>query len=587
VKSRIATTLTLAMTLAFTCAFAPSTSHAQNIFDQQSQPEAAVPAPTSRYKPTDSFDQIRSDVDRDAKNATSPSPHIVYSNASDGVVASPPSSRVNAPTVASATGMAAVFANYFPTSGGRAGISKYLSIIQPQSYTSDHDIRTSNTGMAAWFDKELGGNACLQRRAVDFYTAVGKITEQVESPTSGLSRNVQSESQGRLKPGWLWRMAMRSSGGDSGLALTLIGMCGHDDKAQGGVKDAPFTFRDDSAAARSVIDYKIARYNEIRTDLLAQVRQPTVQSKALLGNLDRELFSLKRAHPFTSLACPNRPSIFFASESLGKGVDISDELKAEIETAQNPDHVLDLPSKYYHVYSGAFLACQMIEAGMNPRAARAVAAEGAKIYRGIRLCETLTTATIGWSPEGYRTPEDFLSSRDLASKCSNAAFVKSNSGLCAFANQAFYYRNSIRDPNELRRKITGIVSTADASVLYRRWFLGGVAKTLGGHLACTDTQIMGPKNLLAPETDGSPDNTGIEMGALFKPRSWSNARYEAAKQKLATWMIDSKWTIAQHTVGADFAAKNCKPRSSDESLEQAACRIDGAKTPAKRAGAVQ
>lgn len=566
-------------------AFAPSPVRAQDvdIFQQQFQPVGAQP---TQYTPGDSFDQIKADVDRETKTKTAPSRHVLYDTSNDATPPSPQSSNANAPSVANASGMAGFFANYYPTAGGRAGVGKYLSIVQPQSYTSDHSVGTSNTGIAAWFDKELTGNACVQRRAIDFYTAVGQLTERIQSPTSGLSRNVQSESQGRLSPGWLWKLALRSSGGDSGLALLLIGMCGHDDHAQGGMNDSSFTFRDDSEAARTAITAKLDRYGEIRTNLQSQIRQPTVQSKALLANIDREVGALRRAHAFTTLSCPTRPSIFFASESLGKGVDISDVLKNEIQTTQNPDGVLDLPSKSYHVYTGAFLTCQMIEAGMGARNARAVAAEGAKIYRGIRLCETLTDATIGWSPDGYRAPEDFLLSADLTKKCSDRKFSQANSGLCSFSDQAIFYRKTIRDPNELRRKISGLVSTADASVLYRRWYFGGISQNFGGHFACTDTQLAGPKNLLAPQTDGDADNTGFELFAPYKPRSWSNARYEAAKRKLATWMIDSKWTVAQHAAGADFAAKNCKPRPANETLEQAACRIDASQA-AKPARAVK
>ncbi len=563
---------------------APVLVRAQNIFDQQS-----LPVEPTRYSLEDSFDAIKTGVDRDSKNETSPSKHVLYDDSNDSTPASPSSSKVNAPSVANASGLAGFFASYYPTAGGRAGVSKYLSIVQPQTYTSDQSVGTANTGIALWFDRELAGNSCVQRRAVDFYTAVGKITEVVNAPTAGLSRNVQSESQGRLSPGWLWKLATKAAGGDSGLALMLISMCGHDDHAQGGLNDSSFTFRDDSQQARAIIDNKIARYSDIRRDLQEQLRTPSVQTKSRFANLDREVTNLRRAHPMTTISCPVRPSIFFSSESLGKAVDIPDSLKNEIQTVQNPDRLFDLPAKYYHVYTGAFLACQMIESGMGARNAKAVAAEGAKVYRGIRLCQTLTDATIGWSPDGYRTPEDFLLSKDLSKKCADKKFSATNSGLCAFAGQATFYRRTIRDLNELRRKIAGIVATADASVLYRRWFFGGVTQAIGKKFACTDAQLIGPKNLLEAETDGAIDNTGFELGAIYKPIAWSNARYESAKRKLATWMVDSKWTVAQHKAGADFAAKNCKPRPANETIEQAACRIDanGANAASKAARSVK
>jgi len=562
-------TFILLMVSFFAVASAKSTSPPIDLFDQQNQT-----VQTNTYAPTDSLQRITNDVNREAQLYAQPSPFVIYNDTNTPQSTAPASSA--APILSNVTGWASFFANHDPLPGDRAGLQKYLSIVSPDTYASDQAVQSSNTGISAWFSREVGSNACLERRAIDFYTAVGKSIGAIQSPPSALSRDIRIESRGKLSPGWLWKLAMRSSGGDSGLALTLIGMCGHDDHAQSGPNSSAYTFRDDSENARAVINYKLERYAKISTDLQFQIKKPSVQSNALLSGIRTTTARLKTAHTYATIACPTKPSVFFSSESLGAGVDIPQSLKDEIQQTQNPDRLFDLPAKYYHVYGGAFLTCQMIEAGMKPLMAKAAAAQGAKMYRGIYLCQILSDSVIGWSPDGYDSPEDFLMSPELSKKCASKSFATSNSGVCALSGQALYYRSNIRDQNELRRKITAMVATADASVLYRKWFLGGITNSLGGHVACTETRLRGPSDLSHPEADFG--NSVLNFMFTHRPLGWSSARYENAKRKLQTWVEDSKWTIAQHTAGAEFAAKVCKPRPANESMEQAACRIDAAKS---------
>jgi hypothetical protein len=567
------------LTLALLLTTAVDIQDVPSIFTNQALP----PAPTT-YTLDDSFDAVKSDVDREAINATAPSSFVLYSESTDRQAIAPPvapNNGSNAPTLASASGVAGWIATLAPTAADRAALRKYLSIVHPSSFASDAAVATSNAGLSLFFNNEVNGNACLQKRAVEFYTAVGRATKDLQTPVSGLARNVHAETQGKLSPGWLWKLAMQSSGGDGGLALMLIGMCGHDDHGQG-----EFGFRDESEAARSSINYKINRYSEIRLSLQSQMTRPSLAGKALVSGIDRQMTSLKNSHAFTTITCPVKPNAFFSSQGLGRDVDISESLRKEIERTQNPDGALDLPAKNYHIYSSAFMACQLIEEGMSPANAKRVEAEAAKIYRGIRLCQVLEDTDVGSVP-GYRTAQDFLLSHDAPAKCRQRNFASANSAACELVDEAQFYRQQIRDPVELRKKIDGLFATADASVLYRRWFFAGLSQKFGTHLPCTDTQVAGPKELLKPESSADPNASGFNFHTPFKPLAWTNARYENAKRKLATWVVDSKWTIAQHQVGAAFAAKVCKRRPANETLEQAACRIDAAKSTASPARATR
>ena len=528
--------------------------------------------PTRQYTPNDSVEDIINDINSEASETASPSPYVRYNDTNLAQPSPPQSSSVNTPTVASANGIAGFLANRAPSRGDRAGISKYLSIVQPETYTVDRPVGVANFGIAAWFSKEVSSNGCFEKRVKDFYTRVGRATAGINVDSTGLSRDVRGESGGRLGPGWLWNLAQKSADGDNGLALMLIGVCGHDDEAQGGA-DNTFTFRDNSSDAKRVIDYKLARYAEVRADLQSQIHRPSVRSQAMFASLDRETTKLRSAHAYTTISCPVRPNIFFSNQSLGTDADIDPDLKNQIQSTQNSGGTLDLPSKTYHIYDGAFLTCQMIEAGMSPIKARVAAAEAARIYRGLYLCQSMPTDQVDATPPGSNSPAEFLMKAPLERKCNNSTFKQTYAALCKLAPDALYYRENIRDRAKLKAKIDGMISSDDAAVLYKRWYFGGLTQKVGAHLACTDRQILGPSDLMQNETDGS-DETGFNIHAVYKPSSWSNARYESAKRKLATWMVDSKWTIAQHAAGAKFAAHVCKPRSPRESIEEAACRID-------------
>jgi hypothetical protein len=532
------------------------------------------------YSTSDSLDQITADVNREAKEKTSPSPYVLYSDTGESTPMQTPDTsgpRPAYPTSASSlAGAAATLTNFVPLPNDRNALKKYLSLVSPSTDPTNPHPNGMNAGLVDYFKSEVANNPCLQRRAVDFYTSVGRATKDLTVDTPNIFSNVKTDSHGRLAAGWLWKLALQASGGDGGLALTLVGMCGHDDKFHDSEGGEAIEFRDDTDAARSALIYKQNRYAAIRADLLSKTPRPTIASKALLAGIDQQVASLKKAQSTTAINCPFDPNPFFLPESLGAGVDIDSALKQEIDRSQNPDHLFKVPAKYYHVYAGAFLSCGMIESGMSPAVAKSVASLGARLYRGLYLCQVLSDNAIGSVPT-YKTAQAFLQSAEAPKKCRNHSFLKSNQAICDLLTDATFYKQSIKDPGELRKKIDSLFVDADASFLYRLWYGGGLS-VAGRDLPCIDQQVMGPKDLLSNESNASPYDNGFNVHTPFKPFSWTNGRYENAKRKLATWVDDAKWTVAQHEVGAEFAAKTCRKRPESESIEQAACRIDAQKS---------
>jgi hypothetical protein len=109
------------------------------------------------------------------------------------------------------------------------------------------------------------------------------------------------------------------------------------------------------------------------------------------------------------------------------------------------------------------------------------------------------------------------------------------------------------EPSEIdivKKKIATAWASKDAALLYDKWYFGG-GSILGKQIPCTDIKgLRGPTDLMNP--------TQSFMGRMSKPSGWSDERYKAATQKLATWDMDFEWTIAQHEAGSRAGANMCK-----------------------------
>lgn len=521
-------------------------------------------APPRVFTPQDSIDEINAAVDVDTKAQPWQSTFVKYTPSNDtslesnsddtaqaqAAVARANSGGSNLPT-AGLSSMQDFLRQHLPQNDQRA-LNDYINLVSPKSYVSTSVIGHQSEGFRQYFAKKMG-DQCFQNAALVFYNKVGEKLKGVPKRLTLLKDDLKSRVNGKLSPGWLWNLAMDVSNHDAGLAMHLIAMCGHDDREQTDFGNGQnYGFRDDSSTAQQAKDYEIDRFLQIRSDINAQVRRPTPQSKALIAAIDKQVAQIRNEHSFATITCPQRDSAFFAPQALGADIDIPEALKREIKKIQDPDDVIPLPAKIYHIYAGAMLTCKMIEDGMRPLFAREVDHYGASQYRGYYLCNVMNDALPEQTP-GASSLQDFLSNPNLTRQCSTQAFTNQNPSLCKLARDVDDYRSRL-SPQQLRDKIAGIQVTADATLLYNRVFNGGSPDHTR---ACTVPQFPGYR----------------AYERARKPWDWSKDRYEAARDKLQTWIEDSNWTVGQHDVGAAFATKYCSPRPDDRPVEKAACSV--------------
>jgi len=142
-----------------------------------------------------------------------------------------------------------------PDSALRNGLTKYFEIINTEAYQgSDQFVGATNAGLSSHGAKVVEKNLCFSKIAEGFYDELRRQDEKINpqkniedflkpfkpfepiNPLNGRPTLAEESGSGRFKdlePGWLFKKAMKYSGGDSGLAMRLISLCGHDDVSQG------------------------------------------------------------------------------------------------------------------------------------------------------------------------------------------------------------------------------------------------------------------------------------------------------------------------------------------------------------------
>ncbi|UXR63852.1 hypothetical protein EZJ49_12340 [Bdellovibrio bacteriovorus] len=142
--------------------------------------------------------------------------------------------------ITSADKIALTLISKLPNSGVKAGLQRYYSILSLKSYTDDAEVAVSNTGLALFFEQHFNQNKCFSENAYKFYRDLRLNTRQQQAAFTDSSRHrrpslgdVAGRNRTDLKPGWLYEKALQYSNGNPNAAISLIGMCGHDDKNQG------------------------------------------------------------------------------------------------------------------------------------------------------------------------------------------------------------------------------------------------------------------------------------------------------------------------------------------------------------------
>lgn len=439
-----------------------------------------------------------------------------------------------------------------PKSSLKEGLSRYYSILKPDSYYSDVYVGTKNDGIQYFLEGNFKANPCFAESAYLFYNEIKKTTLNRQDDSKDISRHSRAsfgDISGTTRPdrpaGWLFSRALKYTNGDSNKAIALIGLCGHDDVNQG-------KFLNEEAI------FSIGKkYNLTRADLY---RNP----------LDEEAI----ADEDENSICPPRTSDFYLSRALSKEADIPDTLKSKILNTQYPNRrPIEIASKNYHILNSAFMTCQMIEAGMNPTLAVQVQVAASNLYRGVRLCSDIRTPAKIYSDllkhpkvqsqlrrfvSIYKALEDALVTTIASGMCEN----DSEDALCRYIEMSSlpFEGSGSAIKEEIHSTIQASFPQMLAARLYLDWHAGG--SLLGKDLPCSKIKITGPNEffkwlILQKNMPLNLCSDGVTLKDC-----------KEAMKIIETWRVDFDWTIAQHRAGAEFAAKNCRQTPNESSFKK-------------------
>jgi hypothetical protein len=421
--------------------------------------------------------------------------------------------------------------NSLPNGDTKRGLQEYIAILGPEKYNGDY-VGVSNVGMANFFSRNFSDktNSCVRDSAQFFYKDVANRLRQHSkndleckplpsvitsekgitkiSPDYGCGReragilNIAGKDQfSDLEPSWLWNLALKHTKGDPNSAMFLVGMCGHDDLLHG-----HYIYEDKSQLAQDELRQecleikakKIKIDEEIKKlsanyDLNEQkIFQLSFQAQALGAQISaaESKKTIQRG-----MACPPSNSGFYAPQSLGIGADIDSKMKIDIRNIQGADGAKKIPSKYYHVYGSAFMACQLIQNGFSPGQTALIQKQAARVYRGIRMCETIQTQAS--KQETFKKiSQELMSKYKIKDASLLAVFltkeIKSEKLNCeeAFPKECDFLNDLNLPPQivkssefslaeeQIRSKVDHFKAAGDAAELYKKWYLGG--GSLGG-----------------------------------------------------------------------------------------------------------
>ena len=541
------------------------------------------------------------------------------------------------------------------------GLKEYLKIVNPKAYQDDESVGGSNNGIVQYFQSRFAENQCFMKAAIDFYRDVAttlkkqnkcepevpresstdkeakgsippsgfcfgplcpKVKKTKQDSVYGCMKNrpsiddrVGQGSKSYLDEGWLMRLALKHAKGNPEAAFELIGMCGHDDVSQGS-----FKYYDSSEAAK-------AKNIEQVEQLKAQKKAMDEELKKAFKNFDSDqkaVYALSKKAQFAStqieeltkaegrrerVTCPPKEADFYLPGSLSSNADISPTLKEKIKTVQGDgkNDTSFIPAKHYHVYGSALLGCKMAQNGMTPDQASTVQKQAARLYRGIRMCDSSKSQLqIREQLKQTLQVKNFEDSKEVETKVlqvwdqkNKGDFKCEGMGGGIFGMMGTMMKNVMKDVQKEKpegnssladqksmekctmlmsfgiaeletsersialKKINTALGRYDAAKLYDSWYVGG-GSFAGIKFPCTDHRNKGPSDLMKP-------NEGF-MGKLFKPSGWTEDRYEVATKKLATWDVDFEWTIAQHEAGSKYGAKLCSDTKNKKNpFEEQAC----------------
>lgn len=481
---------------------------------------------------------------------------------------------------------------YLPAKTQR-NFETYLRIVKPELYDtrSGSSIAEGNAGLSGYLSKKFHqpANACYREAAVNFYHEIERVEAQNQSPKQRpqLMSKTQQAPYEDFENGWLWKLALKHSNNNPNGAMLLIGLCGHDDVSQGHfnyLEKSPQiieALKIENESLKRDIAEKSRMLQELVRDSESNQELITI-ANATIRDINTQILRnealIQSGGAPRVLMCPDSQSAFYLPGGLGAHVDIPTELREKIRQIQGSGKANPaIAAKHYHVFGAALITCQMIEQGVDAENATSIQTQAARLYRGIRMCETSAellqhreslirafnnendisffsfNADKKYEEALRSLIQEFDQNRDMCIQSRISQYPQFKAAFCRAFEHIPYQASAQK--GSIQKKLEFLSMRMDTAYLYRRWYLGG-GEIFGKQVPCTDMRLGGPLDLMKPESF---------TGKLDKPLGWSTTRYNQATRHLATWDVDFEWTIAQHQVGASFAAKNCKNSSLKDS----------------------
>lgn len=361
-----------------------------------------------------------------------------------------------------------------------------------------------NTGLLGSFANAMAASPSARGLLHDFYSDIEEIDRKRDSQPMSLTDEAGLGRNADLKPGWLWEKAMAAAGGNPNLAMRLVGYCGH----EGGAFVTPYapSHEESQKFYAKWMTGQARKIAELDSELSAlkttsrEWRAVNDYKNQLQAELNTTNLSKFMETDYDRAPCPTRTvSSMFIAKSFGP--DIPEILKWWVMFNRAPadrpvfDHASDDAPK------GLEAKTYHVFAGAH-LACEMIAAGGSKI---------LAVAAQGALAWAYRTNSINPEWRELA------------------AASQMYSENDAS-------------AHEDAFYLMQQWGYGGV-KFFGTEIPMSNIRFGWP----------------LQSILKLKPAGWSDRRLAAAKKEMNSILVGWDWTVAQHVVGALFAAQVCEP----------------------------
>jgi hypothetical protein len=536
-----------------------------------------------------------------------------------------------------------LFVKAIPDGRIKRGLTRYFEVIGLDAYGT-MDLGKANFGLNRYIGRKTSAYPCFGKLADLFAREQLNQDHDLEEKYSWndsrrvLGRRMTLADQAgstfkELPAGWLWRKALRFSAQDPNLAVNLIGVCGHDDTAQG-----PYPFLDETAEGKLARDETLKalrdQLEEAKRDLHSGSEEERLEVSRHVEELEERIQEKNRASGIEKvISCPDEMSTLYIPGSLGAAWDLSPALKAKIVSLQNrTEGAYALPAKHYHVYGAAFATCQMIQEGMPSGLAIRVQLEAARFYRGIRLCRDVNSLLeirdrLGKDYQIARK-QDMIQGARARMAGVGKPLIKFDEWVQSLARNvhddptcqiptapdtSFPWPES-KDWNAGQRE-AHVARMRQKVVEYQnrlaQWKVRSEQRCSPFGTKLTHLQLM-EKN--PEELRRAVDNLLTDLNAaalyhawylgsqrilgaqipctdvrLFGPKTILPSEFEIknnwnmcgddtsleactkARRRLAVWDSDFEWTRTQHELGARFAAEVCRPEPHGSTPEARAC----------------